>query len=319
MTSTATENEVDLKTAWWRGEDYQSGELWLPGQSRLDAAAQELLEEIGAAAHKNELDIPALPEAALEASRMMKDPDVEIEDIAAVIERDAMMTAQVLRFANSPLFGARCPIDHMQHAVSHLGMKRLKSVLLEIAMKRVSDASPAKKFAVMEWRYSASCALICRAIAKRFKFDTELCYLAGLLHDIGRMPVIAALHARGHAQGAPEEDSSVEIIIECLHRGVGMQVAKDWDLPPAVADAIGVHLTGRMADEPSQAKFPSTKVAEAAGDLCFAIGMGRFRKPYDILSCPSLLDIGFDQASLQDFLKNDLPKVLGGHEDAEED
>ena len=57
-----------------------------------------------------------------------------------------------------------------------------------------------------------------RALAKRFRHDPELCYLAGLLHDIGRMPVIAALHDRGYAQGSPEEDSPTEIIILMVSR-----------------------------------------------------------------------------------------------------
>lgn len=311
MTQTVAESGLVLTEPWWTEKEYTgAGELYLPGQSKLGAKDREVLERINSVADAAKLDIPAMPEAALEATRLMKDPDVEIEAVTSVIERDVAMCGQVLRAANSPLFGARFPIDTVSRAVNHLGMARLKTVLLEIAMNRVSGGIRARGYAKMEWRYASACAAICRALGRQFKLDVELCHLAGLMHDIGRLPVISALHEEGMASGTPIEDSATEVIIETLHRGVGLQVAEAWELPPALKDAIGKHLNARGADEPSLAGFPSTKVAEAAGDLCYAIGQGRFRKPFDILACRSLLDLGFDRQSLATFLRSELPAII---------
>ncbi len=310
MKTLVLENGLDLTTTWWTEPEYADNELYLPGQSRLSAEDMSILESVSNAADKNKLIIPAMPQAAMEASRMLKDPNSEIADIAVVIAKDPGMTANILRFANSAMYGCRFPIDTVERAVAHLGMRHLQTVVLQIAMNRMSSSIQAKAYAEKEWKHSLACALISRKLAQRCGLDEDLCYLAGLLHDIGRLPVITALHKKGLAQGDPMEDSPTEIIVECLHRAVGMQVADYWELPPIIQDAIGNHLTGRMEGEESPAAFPSTKVAEAAGNLCLAIGEGCFRKPYAVLDCPSLRDIGLSRPAIQKFLKEDLPEVI---------
>ena len=310
MTQLLLESGIDLGEPWWNSPDYQEGELYIPGQSRLSPDEMKMLERVSAAAENNTLDIPAMPQAAMEASRLLKDPDADIADIAKIIERDPGMAANVLRFANSVMYGARFPIDTLDRAISHLGMRHMQTVVLQIAMNRISGDVEARAYAQLEWRHALACAMISRHLARLFRLDPELCYLAGLLHDIGRLPVISALHKRGFETGMPEEDNATDIIAECLHRAVGVQVAKTWELPPVIQDAIGNHLTGRLEGEESPATFPSTKVAEAAGDLCIAIGEGRFRKPFAILDAPSLRDLGFGRMELQAFLREDLPQII---------
>ncbi|MFT7618569.1 MAG: putative nucleotidyltransferase with HDIG domain [Planctomycetota bacterium] len=303
-------NGLDLSEPWWTLPEYQEGELYLPGQSRLGPDDMVVLEKVSLSAEKHKLSIPAMPQAAMEASQMLKNPDSDVMDIAKIIARDPVMAAQILRFANSAMYGARFPVDTIERAVSHLGMRHLQTVVLEMAMNRISHDVGAKAYAQQEWRHSITCAMIARRIGEKFKLDADLCYLAGLLHDIGRLPVISALSKRGLAQGDPIEDSPTEIIVESLHRAVGVQVADSWDLPPVVRDAIAHHLTGRLEGEGSSSAFPSTKVAEAAGDICIAIGEGRFRKPFAILEIPSLPEIGIKRDDLRVFLRDDLPDII---------
>lgn len=310
MAGPILKNGLDLGEPWWTLPEYQEGELYLPGQSRLNAEQKAILEKVSLAAENKSLAIPTMPQAAMEASRLLKNPESDVMDIAVIIERDPAMAAQILRFANSAMYGSRFPIDTIERAVSHLGMRHLQTVVLEMAMNRLSRDAGAQAYAKEEWQYSITCAMIARRIGEKFRLDADLCYLAGLLHDIGRLPVIAALSKSGLAQGEPEEDSPTEIIVETLHRAVGVQVADSWELPPVVRDAIGNHLTGRLSGEPSSASFPSTKVAEAAGDICIAIGEGRFRKPFAILEIPSLMEIGFRRDNLREFLRDDLPEVI---------
>lgn len=310
MTTTAAPASRTIAPRWWEEPEYAQGELVLPGQSRLAPEERRLLEDIGSRAEKGLLEIPPMPKAALEATRILRSADAEVADVAKCIQLDPVLTALVLRQANSALYGPRHTIDTVSQAVSYLGMRRMKDVVLGAAMKRVTGDVKAKTWAEMEWRYAIHCAAIARSLARNLRLDEEQCYVAGLLHDIGRLPVLQALDARGALPARPEADVAADIILEALHRGVGLQVAEKWEQPPSVRDAVSKHLTGRLKDEDDLSQFASTRVAEAAGDLCVALGLGRFRRPFAVLEAPSLRALGLADSVLKDWLDTELPKVV---------
>ncbi|MEE9393023.1 MAG: HDOD domain-containing protein [Planctomycetota bacterium] len=304
-----TDTIIPCVGTWWENESFE-GELYLPGQSALDKDGRGMLDDLATASDKGMLEIPPMPKVAMSLVKLMRSPDTDLDDIADTIKIDPTMTATVLRYANSSLFGARHTIDNIYHATSYLGTKRLKSVVLEAALKKLSGNLAAVEYSRMEWVYSIHAATISRKLALIFGLDPETCYLAGLLHDIGRLPILINIENRGKLSKKPQVDDSVDIVIEVLHRGVGKQVADSWDLPPAIVDAISSHLTGRLPDEESLAQFDSTRVAEAAGDLCIAMGLGRFQRPHGILEAPSLIDLGFTPTTLRAFLENDIPEII---------
>lgn len=300
---------IELTGRWWEAEGF-TDELYLPGQSKLDDDGRKLLDQLAAKVESNTVEIPPMPKAAMEAMRLMREPDPEIEDVAACIQVDPAMTAQVLRHANSALYGARQYIDNVTRAAFYLGFKRLKSVLMKVALLRLGSEVNSQAYIQREWRFSTHCAAITRTLATKTAQDPEIAYVAGLLHDVGRIVVIGMLEKRGEITSAPEEDSNIEIILEVLHRGVGAQVAEAWELPLPVKDAVINHLTGRYADEPYEGEYTTTKLVEAAGDLCLAVGIGRFAKPFAILEQPSMVNLGLGAAGLESFLANDLPDTI---------
>lgn len=303
------EEGVAFDQSWWDHEAYR-GDLLMAGQSALDVEGRKLLDAMATDLDAGRLEIPPMPKVAMEVVRLLRASDPDVDEISDTVKLDPMLTAQVLRYANSSLFGARHTIDNIYHAVSYLGLKRLKTVVLETALRKLSGDIQAVEWAGREWTYSVHAAAIARRISQRLGLDQETCYLAGLLHDIGRLPLLMGVEKRGGLDSLPRLDHPVEIVLETLHREVGRQVARDWALPPAVLDAIGGHLTGRESDEESLAQFDSTRVAEAAGDLCVAVGLGRDRRPFGVLEARSLRDVGFTRATLVQFLARDLPAVI---------
>lgn len=295
---------------WWEAEQFAQGELVLPGQSRLDAESLALLERIAAAAKAGKLEIPPMPKAALNANRLLRAPDSELPEIGAAIQLDPALTAQVLRYANSALFGARHVIDNVSAAVSYLGLRRMRELITSAALNQVASQIHAKEYARMEWEYAIHCAAISKALGKRFGVDEEQCYVAGLLQDIGRLPVLVALEAHGALPAAPEPDSPADIILESLHRGVGLEIAQAWEEPPSIRDAIGQHLVGREPDLDGPTQFPSTRMSEVAGDICIALGIGRHSRAYAVLDSPSIMNLGWSREELVQWLEDELPQVI---------
>lgn len=302
--------KATLDGEWWKAPDYSHGDLDLPGQSALAAGEKKTLEAIAAAADGGKLDIQPMPKAALEAMKALRAGDPDIDQVVGAIELDPALSLLLIKHANSALYAPRYPIDSIRRAVVHVGMKQLKTIVQEVSLRAVTGNIKARHYAVMEWRQAIHCALISKAMARRVGADEEAAYLAGLLHDVGRLPVLNALDKKLALPDVPARGGAPEIIMESLHRGVGAQVARLWELPPAVCDAIAHHLNGRREDEDPTSEFSTTKLAEAAGDLCHALGLGRFRRPFHLLSSRSFRDAGFTPDALEDFLRTDLPKAV---------
>lgn len=299
-----------IQAEWWTKPEFQEGALDLPGQSFLAPPEKKVLEEIAGAADLGKLEINPMPKAAMDAVKVLRNPEPSINEVVKCIELDQALAVMLLKHANSALYAPRYPIDSVQRAVVHVGMRQLKMMVHEVAMRRVTGDVKSKHYATMEWRYAIHCAVIARALAKRCGMDEDVGYLAGLLHDVGRIPVLQALDVKKVLGEVPVRGAAPEIIMECLHRGVGAQVAKKWELPPAICDAVSSHLNGRREDEDSQAQFPTTKVAEAASDICHALGLGRFKRPHAILKSRSMTDLGLSPESMLEFLTSDLPKAV---------
>ena len=269
-----------------------------------------MLERIAADADRGALEIPPMPKAAMKANRLLRSADAVLSEIGDAIRIDAVLTAQVLRYANSALFGARHTMDNVGDAVSYLGLRRMRELIMSAALNQVSGEIRSKTYAKMEWQYAVHCAAIAKSLGSRFGVDQEQCYVAGLLQDIGRLPVLRALEFHDALPPVPEADSTSDIILEALHRGVGVQIAKAWEEPPSICDAIGQHLVGREPDIDGPAAFQSTRVAEVAGDICLAAGLGRHRRRFAILESPSLLDLGWSPADIVAFFEFELPEVI---------
>ena len=300
-----------IEPQWYLAPQYQEGLLTLAGPSRLTPVERALLEELATTVTRGRLELPTAPQTALEAVEALRVAEVDFAAVSGCIGRDMVLSALVLRQANSPLFAGRAARSvSIQDALGRIGIRRMREVILSAVLRRSADALRSRAWADMEWRYALTCAVLAQRLGKRLKLDEEQCYTAGLLHDIGRLPLLSALEQRGALPDVPQPDCAADIIIECLHRAVGCKVAKAWGLPAAVEDATSHHLNGRLADEPRTGEFLSTCVAEAASDLCHALGIGRFPRPFAILSAPSFAHFGQERRTLLAWLDEDVPAVL---------
>jgi HD-like signal output (HDOD) protein len=299
-----------LTDRWWAEPEYSKGPLELPGQSRLSKRGRELLESMSQLVSGGKLSLPQLPKAAAATLKLLNEAGFEAEDIARTIGTDPVLAAEVLRHANSSLYGARVPIDSLLRAILHVGLRKIRSLILQVTVQSAAMVVRTKSYAMMEWQFAIHCAVFSKALALKTGIDAELAYLAGLLRDIGRLPLLQALELKDALEPQPVPDGDTEIILEVLHRGVGTQVAKTWDLPPAVCDAVSQHINGRADDEDSPAQFPTTRAAEAAGDICHALGFGRFRRAFNVAHARSLKDLGLGEPAIEKFLKDELPRAV---------
>jgi putative nucleotidyltransferase with HDIG domain len=217
----------------------------------LDATAQRLGEQMERIVAKriedDKLVLPAMPTVAARCLEMLKDPDMAPKHAAALVEKDPILTAQLLKMANSAALGTREPIPKVLGAIVRLGTQRFRTFLVEAATRKVFESRDALISASCRkiWEHSLAVAAVSADIAALANAgDPETGYLAGLLHDVGK-PVVAALLLEAERSISINRPSYAWIgseewlrVVRGIHRRVGVALAEKWGLGEQVVRAV---------------------------------------------------------------------------------
>jgi putative nucleotidyltransferase with HDIG domain len=167
-----------------------------------------------------------------------------LADATRIIVRDAAMTANIMKLVNSAFFGARRPVASVDRAVAYLGLNTLGSLVLGHGVFQSSATSKIAGFSLENlWKHSQETALAARAIALAEKHPTakaEEAFLAGLLHDVGKI----VFKSKAGAAGADLSQ------MKAHHPAVGAYLLGLWGFPNSIVEAVAFHHT------PSQAPAP---------------------------------------------------------------
>jgi len=212
----------------------------------------------------NKLDsLPIMPEVASKLLKMSRDPETMPEDIAAVVETDPAIVAQVMHYASSPWYGFKGEINSVKDAIfSILGMDMVTNMALGMAVGKVfTNKVEGKLSAKNLWLHSVYCAGLSEALARampvRFHVKPGSAYLSGLLHNIGFMIMahcfpddfLALSNEVETNHGATIIDSERKIY-GLTHAEVGADLMHQWDLPEKV-----IHVMRHHHDEHYEGKF----------------------------------------------------------------
>jgi putative nucleotidyltransferase with HDIG domain len=191
-----------------------------------------------------------IPQVALKVMRMMDESEDDIEAVANVIRKDQVITARVLKLANSSLFGSKCNIDSLDHALVYLGRDLLFKVVIAAAVQsyfgQVGMGYSLCKGGL--YYHAVSCAQVAEAIAlKTQKVPPDKAYTAGLLHDIGKVVLdqyVAAvfpLFYRNLIEEGENIISTEQRLLGISHTDVGYLLGRQWAFPEGLAQAIRYH------------------------------------------------------------------------------
>lgn len=193
--------------------------------------------------------LPVLPAAHARALSTLRDEDVAIADVAAIVETDPAMTAAVLRAANS---AASAPINRIstaQQGVARIGLARTTQLVTGAVMTSSFQELSRSGLDLDEfWRHLIACALLNDRPGKLGE-DRTSAFTAGLMHDLGRMAMANAdperyswviQAARG---GRPASEAETELF-GYDHEEHGLRIAEEWQLPEPIIEAIGHHHDG---------------------------------------------------------------------------
>ncbi len=235
---------------------------------------------------KNEIlkrvdDIETLPAAALEAVRMMDDPDVSTSRITTVIEHDPGLTTNILRMANSAYFGFPRAVSSVQDAIVRLGLKEIRRTILASAVAPIVKR-PVKGYDLSAgklWEHAMTTAVGTDQIAAELDIvPPDYTFTAGLLHDVGKIVLgtFIDVDAEPIMKLAFDEHVPFEIaeqrILGIDHAETGAALLEKWQLPVEIVEVCRWHHEPDRA--PDSAENPALDLVHIADTLSMMSGIG---------------------------------------------
>ena len=193
------------------------------------------------------IELPIFNPVALELLELLADPDIEIDDVINTINKDQALSVQILKLANSSAYAGRAKSETIRDAVNRLGAQKISN----LAMAASQAAAHASNIPVVNevlqdlWRHSYACAVGCRSLAlnTRHKALADHAYLAGLLHDIGKLYLLKAME---HISTDPEtrfeldRETLVDVFSD-MHVEQGCRIMGHWDIPLVYESVVANH------------------------------------------------------------------------------
>lgn len=206
-------------------------------------------------------DILALPEVYGRLAAKLDDPYASNGELGELITLDPGIATRVLRLANSPFYGLASTVSTVSQAISIIGRVSLAKTVLGVSVISVFDRMAAISRATLRghWKHSVFCGLLSRAVGRATgaSVDGETLFMAGLLHDVGRLVLWQTFGGAMEAATAGHPDADA-FVPECAvadeiarygwdHATVGGALLRRWQLPEPLVSAVLWHHDPLMA------------------------------------------------------------------------
>ncbi|HEC19576.1 MAG TPA: HDOD domain-containing protein [Gammaproteobacteria bacterium] len=188
----------------------------------------------------NKLVLPSLPEVALKVRDTLADENANTKAVAKVISTDAALSAKLIQVANSPLLRGTKHIDSVDMAVTRMGNTTVRNTVNSLIVQQIFQPTTdiTDKLFRNFWAHSTEVAAISQALASMARLKPDQAMFAGLVHDIGALPIIK------YAEDIPElldkPDVLAEIIQE-LHTTIGVALLSSWEFPQDIINVAAKH------------------------------------------------------------------------------
>ena len=239
----------------------------------------------------------------------LAEEDVSFSALGDLIEKDAVVAANILHLVNSALYARTGTISSVRHAISLLGTNKLRNAVLGMSIARVWNRvkMPASWSMARFNMHSAAVALLSDLLAQRLRVAyPEGAFVAGLLHDVGRLLL---------ALGLPNEymrilelynDTGRRTLVECereilgfTHADLSAQALRVWKLPEEIQIAVRDH---HSSPAESAKGIPLSHVLDAANQYANSSGITILVVNHDAADPKAVELLGLDEDKLQSLL-----------------
>ena len=205
----------------------------------------------------------SLPEVSIKINHLLSQGDYTSNSLAEVISHDSDIAARLLRLVNSSFYGMPSKIDTIQRAVTVAGANEVRNLVMATTAIRTFTGIPSELVDMtLFWRHAVTTGVLAQSLSAHCDtLHTDRLFVAGMLHDLGRLVLYLTLPDRCkdvlYVTGGDEWilANTENELIGFNHTEVGAELFKSWELPQ------GLQTVARFHHQPGQAKDHEHDVA----------------------------------------------------------
>jgi len=185
-----------------------------------------------------EVNLPSFPDVTLKVRKAIRNPNINIKAIAKIIHTDPPLTARIIQFSNGPLFRTHVKSANLQDAIRRLGFQATKNIVYSYSLRALFQGRTATLRSVTSelWEQSTRVGAISSIIANHCSgVSPDKALLAGLLHDIGSLPLLAEISK--HPKLAKNR-SAINQILNVYSGKVGVMLLTQWDFEESLIEVL---------------------------------------------------------------------------------
>lgn len=276
----------------------QSNAIHLPPHAHTgtEQAIATVAAEVHAALETNQLDLPTLPEVACRIQDLIDDINVSADDVVNLLSACPAISMHIIRAANSASCPNGNPVDNLRSAISKLGYRMVHIIVMNITTnKLLQPKCPLIKQQLRKlWEHSREVAAISHVLARQQKhLKPELATLAGMVHDIGALPLY--LHADRHHSRF--DQVMLAELVRRFSASIGTSLLQNWNFPDTLVEVVAGHENMQRASHSNLADYVDV-VTMANLQIQ---GAAKFVAWKNVLAAERL---GYSPADCQNFLSN---------------
>lgn len=199
----------------------------------------------------NVTELVSFPDVAMQVNDLLADDVSDADAIGEIIEKDPALTANLLKLANSSMYGSATAIDTVAKAFTRIGSREIQELTLGICASRAFSGIPNEIISVKDfWHHSLLCGVAAKLIARRVKCrNSSMVFTAGLLHDVGHLVMFhqvpeESLQTLALCRNEMDAENLFLAEREILgfdHMDVGRALGELWNWPPDLVNSIARH------------------------------------------------------------------------------
>jgi HD-like signal output (HDOD) protein/DNA-binding NarL/FixJ family response regulator len=192
--------------------------------------------------NKGKIELPILPHMIKKMQDLLKEKKPAIEDLSKIIEKDAVITTELISVVNSSLYHGNEKINNLKDAIVRLGIKETQSIMWALSSKNLFKSKNAglKQFMNKLWKHALACAIGARLIARHLELENyEEIFLMGIVHDIGKTLLLTVV-----ADISPDQspdDQNLQEAIGLVHTTFGAVLLEKMNFSKKYALVTELH------------------------------------------------------------------------------
>jgi HD-like signal output (HDOD) protein len=204
------------------------------------------IAELSADINNNKLELPSPPDIIVKVRALAHDENSSGEDFANLVKHDPNISGRIIKIANSALFGTRFHVSSVQSAIARLGFSKIQNLItgLVIAQNFINVKTRGlESYFDKIWQQSNMVSAICYVLAsQKTDIDPEQALLAGMVHNIGVLPIMLRLNKIPAFNSEPKLLIHVaNQVVPKLYPKAGKMILDKWNFSPIIASVALTH------------------------------------------------------------------------------